>query len=174
VTIDFVKGLPTKIDGKSYTPVALVKKLNQLGGKNGIGRVDMIENRLIGIKSRETYENPAGTILHTALQDLESLVLDRDTMQHKRALSQKYAELTYNGLWFTPLKAELDAYFSKVHEKTTGTVRLKLIKGNCIVAGRKSPYSRYKEKLATYGKHDVFDQKQAEGFVKLWGMPFQP
>ncbi|HQP10684.1 MAG TPA: argininosuccinate synthase, partial [Candidatus Omnitrophota bacterium] len=173
MTIDFVKGLPTKINGKTYAPVALIKKLNELGGKNGIGRVDMIENRLVGIKSRETYENPSGTILHTALQDLECLVLDRDTMQHKRALSQKYAELTYNGLWFTPLKAELDAYFDKVHQKTTGTVRLKLIKGNCIVVGRKSPHSRYKEKLATYGKHDVFDQKQSEGFVKLWGMPFQ-
>ena len=172
VTIDFVKGLPIKINGKAHDPVTLIKKLNIIGGKNGVGRVDMVENRLVGIKSREIYENPAGTILHTALHELECLVLDRDTMRHKQASSQKYAELTYNGLWCTPLKAQLDHYFNKIHEKTTGTVRLKLFKGNCTVAGRKSKYSRYKEKMATYGAKDIFDQKQAEGFVKLWGMPF--
>jgi len=172
VTIDFVKGLPTKIDEKAYVPVALIKKLNDIGGQNGVGRVDMVENRLVGIKTREIYENPAGTILHTALHELECLVLDRDTMRHKQMSSQKYAELTYNGLWMTPLKAQLDEYFTKIHEHTTGTVRLKLFKGNCSVAGRKSKYSRYKEEIATYGEKDIFDQKQAEGFVKLWGMPF--
>ena len=172
VTIDFVKGLPKKINGRPYEPVALVTKLNDIGGKNGVGRVDMVENRLVGIKTREIYENPAGTILHTALHELECLVLDRDTMGQKQAASQKYAELTYNGLWNTPLKTQLDEYFNKIHEKTTGTVRLKLLKGYCIVAGRKSKYSRYKEEIATYGEKDTFDPKQAEGFVKLWGMPF--
>lgn len=172
VTIEFVKGLPKKINGRAYDPVKLVSKLNDIGGKNGVGRVDMVENRLVGIKTREIYENPAGTILHTALHELECLVLDRDTMSQKRASSQKYAELTYNGLWDTPLKAQLDEYFNKIHEKTTGTVRLKLLKGNCIVVGRKSKYSRYKEEVATYGEKDTFDPKQAQGFIKLWGMPF--
>jgi len=150
----------------------LIESLNEIAGEYGVGRFDQIENRLVGIKSREIYENPAGTILHTALHELECLVLDRDTMSHKRAASQKYAELIYNGLCHTPLKAQLDAYFDKIQERTTGTVRLKLFKGNCTVAGRKSKYSRYKEEIATYGEKDIFDQKQAEGFVKLWGMPF--
>jgi len=172
VTIDFVKGLPKKVNGKIYDPISLIKKLADIGGKNGVGRVDMVENRLVGIKTREIYENPAGTILHTALHELECLVLDRDTMSHKQAASQKYAELTYNGLWHTPLKAQLDEYFNKIHETTTGTARLKLLKGNCVVVGRKSKYSRYKEEIATYGEKDTFDPKQAEGFVKLWGMPF--
>lgn len=172
VTIEFVKGLPKKINGRAYDPVKLVSKLNDIGGKNGVGRIDMVENRLVGIKTREIYENPAGTILHTALHELECLVLDRDTMSQKQAASQKYAELTYNGLWNTPLKAQLDEYFNKMHEKTTGTVRLKLLKGNCIVVGRKSKYSRYKEEIATYGEKDTFDPKQAQGFIKLWGMPF--
>ncbi|MBF0521869.1 MAG: argininosuccinate synthase [Candidatus Omnitrophica bacterium] len=172
IELDFVKGLPKKINGKSYGSVEIVKALNEIGGKNGVGRVDMIENRLVGIKSRENYENPAGTILHTALNDLESLVLDRETLHYKPQLSQKYAEMIYYGLWFTPLKEQLDAYFNKVHENTTGTVRLKLYKGNCTVVGRKSPYSRYKEKLATYGKGDVFDQKLAAGFNALWATPF--
>ncbi len=172
VTIDFVKGIPQKIDGKAYAPVTLIQKLNQIGGKNSVGRVDMVENRLVGIKSREIYENPAGTILYAALHELECLVLDRETMRYKQAAAQKYAELTYNGLWCIPLKTQLDSYFNTVHKNTTGTVRLKLFKGNCTVAGRKSKYSRYKEEMATYGEKDIFDQKQSEGFVKLWGMPF--
>ena len=172
VTIDFVKGVAKKINGKALKPVAIVKKLNALGGKHGIGRVDMVENRLVGIKSREIYENPAGTLLYTALQELESLVLDRETMRFKKILAQKYADLTYTGLWFTPLKSQLDAYFNKVHEHTTGTVRLKLFKGSCSVAGRKSPHSRYKESLATYGEGDTFDQSLAEGFNRLWAQPF--
>ncbi|MBU1995877.1 MAG: argininosuccinate synthase [Candidatus Omnitrophica bacterium] len=172
VEIEFLKGLPNKINGKAYKPVELVKKLNDIAGKNGIGRMDMIENRLVGIKSREIYENPAGEVLFKALGDLESLVMDRETMRHKTQASQKYAELTYNGLWFTPLKAQLDAYFYKIHEHTSGTIRLKLYKGNCSVVGRKSKYSLYKEKLATYGKGDQFDQKLAAGFNALWAMPF--
>ncbi len=172
IEIDFVKGLPKKINGKSYTAVELVKKLNEIGGKNGVGRVDMIENRLVGIKSRENYENPAGTILYTALNDLETLVLDRETLHYKQHASQKYAELIYYGLWFTPLKTQLDEYFKKIHTQTTGTVRLKLYKGNCTVVGRKSPYSRYKQKMATYGQGDQFDQKLASGFNSLWAMPY--
>jgi len=171
--LSFSKGLPTKINGKAYKPVELIKILNDIAGKNGVGRIDMVENRLVGIKSREIYENPAGTVLHTALSDLESLVMDRETMSHKTQASQKYAQMTYNGLWFTPLREQLDMYFDKVQERTTGIVRLKLYKGCCTVVGRKSKYSRYKETLATYGKGDTFDQKLAEGFNALWAMPFK-
>ncbi len=133
----------------------------------------MIENRLVGIKSREVYENPASTVLFEALSELEGLILDRDTMAHKKALSLRYAELTYNGLWETPLKYQMDAYFDKLHENTTGKVRVKLYKGTCAVVGRKSKFSRYKEKMATYAEGDIFDQSLAEGFIKLWGTPFQ-
>ncbi|MCK5580349.1 MAG: argininosuccinate synthase [Candidatus Omnitrophica bacterium] len=172
IEVDFVKGVPTKINGKTYKPVDLIHKLNIIGGKNGVGRVDMVENRLVGIKSREIYENPAGTILYIAHQELEALVLDRETLQYKQRVAQKYAELTYNGLWETPLKHQLDAYVDATQEHVTGTVRLKLYKGSCMVVGRKSKYSRYKEELATYGDKDIFDQKLAEGFNKLWAMPF--
>ena len=172
VTVDFAKGLPVKINGKALKPLTLIEQLNKLAGKNGIGRVDMVENRLVGIKSREIYENPAATLIHTARQELEALVLDRETLHYKNPISQKYAELIYYGLWETPLKKQLDAYFNKTQEHVSGTVRLKLYKGNCTVVGRKSPNSRYKEELATYGKKDVFDQKLAEGFIKLWGLPF--
>ena len=173
VEIEFVNGIPKKINGKAHKPVDVIVKLNAIAGKHGVGRMDMIENRLVGIKSRECYENPAGTVLFTALQDLETLVHDRETLFFKTRLSQKYAELTYNGLWFTPLREQLDAYFDKMHERTSGTVRLKLYKGSCVVVGRKSKFSRYKEKLATYSKGDEFDQKMAEGFNTLWAMPFQ-
>jgi argininosuccinate synthase len=172
VELEFDQGLPVKIDGKAFKPIELIAELNALAGQNGIGRVDMIENRLVGIKSREIYENPAATLMHTARQDLEALVLDRETAHYKQPLSQKYAELIYYGLWETPLKKQLDAYFEEVTKRVTGTVRLKLYKGNCVVVGRKSKFSRYKEELATYGKKDVFDQKLAEGFIKLWGLPF--
>jgi argininosuccinate synthase len=172
VDIDFHKGIPTKLNGKPLAPLTIIQRLNQIGGKNGVGRMDMVENRLVGIKSREIYENPAGTILHTALSDLESLVLDRESLRFKQGLSQKYAELTYNGLWETPLKYQLDAYFDQHHTRSTGRVRLKLFKGSCHVVGRKSPHSRYQEKMATYGQGDVFDQKLAEGFIKLWGTPY--
>lgn len=172
VEISFEKGVPNKVNDKSYTPVALVKLLNEIGGRHSVGRMDMIENRLVGIKSREIYENPAGTLLNTAIKELESLVLDRESMRQKEVLSQKYAELIYNGLWFTPIKEQLDVYFEKMHETTTGTVRLKLFKGNARVVGRKSKFSRYKEKLATYGDGDQFDQSLAAGFNHLWATPF--
>jgi len=173
VEIEFVKGIPTKINGVSYKAVALITKLNEIGGKHGVGRVDMIENRLVGIKSREVYENPAGTILHAALSELEALVLDRETMQYKARAAHKYAELTYNGLWETPLKKQLDAQFDQIHVRTSGTVRVKLFKGSCMVVGRKSKLSRYKKAMATYSAGDKFDQSKAEGFNALWAMPFR-
>lgn len=172
IEIEFFKGIPVKIDGKSYAPLDLIHQLNNIGGQNGVGRVDMVENRLVGIKSREIYENPAATVLHTARRELECLVLDRETMHYKEASSQKYGELVYYGLWETPLKRQLDVYFEEIQKEVTGTVRLKLYKGSCVVVGRKSPHSRYKEELATYGEKDVFDQSLAEGFIKLWGLPF--
>lgn len=173
IELEFAQGVPVKIEGKAYKPVDMIHQLNAVGGENGVGRVDMIENRLVGIKSREIYENPAGTIIHTAKQELEALVLDRETLHYKQPLSQKYAELIYYGLWETPLKKQLDEYFNKVSEKVSGLVRVKLYKGNCVVVGRKSPNSLYREELSTYGKKDVFDQKLSEGFIKLWGLPYQ-
>ena len=172
VEIAFEKGIPVKVDGKKYAPVDLVLKLNEIGGANGVGRVDMVENRLVGIKSREIYENPAGTIMHTAHRELEALVLDRETLHQKQYISPRYAEMTYYGLWETPLKYQFDALIAKMQERVTGTVRLKLFKGSCNVVGRKSPFSRYNEELATYGDKDKFDQKLAEGFIRLWGMPY--
>lgn len=172
IEIDFKDGTPVSIDGKVYEPLELIKKLNEIGGKNGIGRVDAIENRLVGIKSREIYENPAGLILYLSHLELESLVLDRETAHYKQLISPKYAQMIYNGLWETPLKKQLDAYVNETQKNVTGTVRLKLYKGNCIVVGRKSKFSRYKLKLATYGSEDQFDQKMAEGFLKLWAMPY--
>lgn len=172
IEIDFKDGAPVSLDGHDYQPLDLIKKLNEVGGNNGVGRVDAIENRLVGIKSREIYENPAGLILYLAHQELESLVLDRETAHYKQLISPKYAQLIYNGLWETPLKKQLDAYINETQKNVTGTVRLKLYKGNCIVVGRKSKFSRYKLKLATYGQEDTFDQKMAEGFLKLWAMPY--
>ncbi|MFA5060205.1 MAG: argininosuccinate synthase [Candidatus Omnitrophota bacterium] len=172
IEIDFEKGIPVKLNGKAHNSVSMISKLNDLGAKNGIGRVDMVENRLVGIKSREIYEAPAATILHFAHKELEALVLDRETLHQKEIVAHKYAELIYYGLWETPLKGQLDAYIEKTQSKVSGTVRLKLYKGNCIVAGRKSPHSLYKEELATYGEKDVFDQKLAEGFIKIFGLPY--
>lgn len=173
VTIDFKGGLPIKIDGTAYSPIHLISKLNELGGKNGIGRVDVIENRLVGIKSREIYENPAGTILHLSHEELESFTLDRETLHYKQLISQKYAELIYYGLWETPLRSQLDAYVTQTQKRVTGTIRLKLYKGNCTIVGRKSKFSLYREELATYGAKDKFDQKLAEGFIKIWAMPYE-
>ena len=172
IEIDFTKGIPEKINGKKYVFLDLIMKLNEIAGKHGVGRVDMVENRLVGIKSREIYEAPAATCLYVAHQDLESLVLDRELLHFKQTLSAKYAELAYYGLWYSDLKKSLDAFIKETQKKVTGTVRLKLYKGSCVVVGRKSPYSLYKEELATYTEKDKFDQKLAEGFIKLWGLPF--
>jgi len=172
VEVEFSKGIPIKVNGNAYSPVELIIKLNEIGGRNGVGRVDMVENRLVGIKSREIYENPAGTVLMTAHKELEAMVLDRETLHYKELISPRYAELTYYGLWETPLRHQLDAFINKTQERVSGVVKLKLFKGSCMVAGRKSKFSRYKEELATYGDKDIFDPKLSEGFIRIWGMPY--
>jgi argininosuccinate synthase len=173
VEIEFEKGMPIKINGKKYNPVDLVLKLNEIGGKNGIGRTDLVENRLIGIKSREIYEAPGAWILYYSHKDLESLVLDRELLHFKENISLKYAELIYYGLWFTPLKKALDAFINCTQNHVTGKIKMKLLKGVASVVGRISPYSLYNKEMATYDKGDKFDRSIAEGFIKVWGMPYK-
>ena len=173
IEVTFEKGIPKKINGKSYPGIALIDKLNVIGGANAIGRADCIENRLVGIKSREIYEAPAGTILYTAHKELEAMVLDREIAHYKETIALKYSELVYFGLWYSDLRLALDKFVEGTQKNVTGTVRLKLYKGNCTVVGRKSPYSLYKKHLATYSEGDKFDQKLSEGFIKLFGMPFK-
>ena len=173
IEISFEKGVPVKLNGEKTALKDLIPALNEIGGLHGVGRVDMVENRLVGIKSREIYEAPAGAILHTAHKDLESVVLDRELMHFKEMVSQKYAELVYYGLWYSPLKEALDAFVESTQSPVTGVIRLKLFKGTCVVVGRKSANSLYKKELSTYGKHDKFNQQLAEGFIKLWGMPYK-
>jgi argininosuccinate synthase len=173
IEIYFEKGIPKKIDGKTYKLKSLINHLNEVGGLYGVGRTDVVENRLVGIKSREIYEAPAATILYTAHKELESLVLDRELAHFKEIISLKYSELVYYGLWYSPLKEALDSFFNSTQKQVSGSIKLKLFKGSCIPAGRKSPYSLYKKELSTYGKGDKFDQKLAEGFIKIWGMPYK-
>ncbi len=173
VEIEFESGTPIAVNGKKMSPASLIEHLNKLGGKHGIGRVDMVENRLVGMKSRGIYETPGGTILMAAHRELESLVLDHATMQFKDMVALKYAELVYNGMWFSPLREALDAFVNATQGPVTGTVRLKLYKGNIIVAGRKSPFSLYREDFATFGQDDVYDQSDAEGFIHLFGLPLK-
>ena len=173
VEIDFRQGVPVGINGTEYPPVELIEKLNEIAGRHGIGRQDIVENRLVGMKSRGVYETPAGTLLYTAHKDLESLVLDRDTMRLKEMLAPKYAELVYYGQWFTPLREALDAFVEVTQRNVTGTVRLKLYKGSCWVVGRRSPYTLYREDFATFGEDDVYNQKDAEGFINLFGLPLK-
>ena len=173
VTLHFDKGFPVALDGQALGPVALLSQLNEIGGSHGVGRVDMVENRLVGMKSRGVYETPGGTILYTAHQGLESICLDRETLHYKDVIAQRYAELVYYGQWFTPLRQALDAFVQKTQETVTGAVRLKLYKGQCSVVGRKSPYSLYREDLATFGKDDVYDQADAQGFINLFGLPLK-
>ncbi|TRZ94827.1 argininosuccinate synthase [bacterium] len=169
----FDKGLPKKIDGKVYSLKSLINYLNEVGGLLGVGRADLIENRLVGIKSREIYEAPAGTILYTAHKELESLVLDRELAHFKEIVSLKYSEMVYYGLWYSPLKEALDSFVNDTQKHVTGSIRLKLFKGSCTPVGRKSPYSLYKKEMSTYGKEDKFNQKLADGFIKIWGMPYK-
>jgi len=171
--IDFYKGVPKKLNNKVIDPISLLKKLNALGGKYGIGRSDLIENRLVGIKSREIYEAPGAVILHAAHTALEELVLDRETMHYKAHTALKYADMVYNGLWFTPLKLALDKFINQTQTNVTGQVTLSLQKGALTVIGRKSPYSMYKKEMATYGEGDKFDQSLAKGFIDIWGMPYK-
>ncbi|MFA6141744.1 MAG: argininosuccinate synthase [Candidatus Omnitrophota bacterium] len=173
VEIEFRNGVPVKFNGKAMGGVALISKLAKIAGDAGVGRSDMIENRLVGIKSREIYEAPAGWVLHAAHKALESLVLDRETLHFKEGIAHKYAELTYYGLWYTPLKSALAKFIDQTQKKVNGVVRLKLHKGNCAVVGRKSPDSLYKKELATYEEGDVFDQSLAKGFIELWGLPYK-
>jgi argininosuccinate synthase len=173
VTIDFEKGVPVAINGVGYEPVALIFKLNEIGGKHGVGRVDIVENRLVGMKSRGVYETPGGTLLYEAHHALETITLDRDTLHYKQMLAGRYAELVYNGQWFTPLKEAMDAFIDKTQERVTGAVKVKLYKGTAQTVGRKSPYSLYQEKLATFGADEVYNQKDAEGFINLFGLPLK-
>ncbi|MEB3230420.1 MAG: argininosuccinate synthase [Leptolyngbyaceae bacterium] len=171
VDIGFVKGIPTSLNGVELAPVALVSQLNNIVGRNGYGRIDMVENRLVGIKSREIYEAPALLALIHAHRDLESLTLTADVTHYKRGIEETYSQMIYNGLWYSPLKAALDSFIKTTQERVTGTVRVQLFKGNAIVVGRKSDNSLYTPDLATYGSDDQFDHKAAEGFIYVWGLP---
>jgi len=173
ITIDFEKGIPVAINGEMLRPVDLIKKLNELASRHGVGRIDHVEDRLVGIKSREIYECPAATVLITAHRDLENLILPRDLLAFKRIVEQRYAELCYDGLWFSPLKEALDAFIDKTQENVTGQVRLKLYKGSVNVVGRKSDYSLYDTAISTYGKEDEFDHSAAKGFIYVWGLPLR-
>ncbi|MBI3999762.1 MAG: argininosuccinate synthase [Candidatus Omnitrophica bacterium] len=173
LTLGFKSGIPASLNGKPKTFVSLIERLNQLGGLYGVGRMDQIENRLVGIKSRELYEAPAATLLYLAHQELEGMVMDREFLHYKRVLSEKYSQLVYFGLWFSPLREALDQFFATHQKKVTGEIRIKLDRGNAVVVGRKSPYSLYSEKLATYSKKDEFDRTAAEGFMKIWGLPYE-
>jgi len=171
--IAFRSGVPVSLNGKVMTFVAVIEKLNQLGGFYGVGRIDQIENRLVGIKSRELYEAPAATILQLAHEELEGFVMDREFIHYKRVLSEKYAELVYFGLWFSPLRESLDQFFASNQNRVTGVIRIKLDRGTAMVVGRKSPNSGYSEKLATYSAKDQFDRTASEGFMKIWGLPYE-
>jgi len=171
--LGFEQGVPTTLDGQKIAPVALLETLNELGGKNGVGIVDMVENRLVGMKSRGVYETPGGTILYMAHQALEHLTLDRLTLHYKEQLALKYAEIVYDGVWYSPLREALDAFVNVTQKNVTGTVRVKLYKGNCTSAGVKSPYSLYNEAYATFGEDGVYDQKDAGGFINLFGLPLK-
>ena len=171
VTISFEKGIPVAVDGEKLSPVALVEKLNKLGGENGIGLADICENRLVGMKSRGVYETPGGTILYRAHEVLETLCLDRDTSHYKALVAQQFGELVYFGKWFTPLREALTAFVDKTQENVTGDVKLKLYKGNIINAGTTSKYSLYNPEFATFDEDEVYNQKDSEGFINLFGLP---
>ncbi len=171
VEIEFENGTPIAVDGKKLEPVELVETLNRIGGAHAVGRADLVENRLVGMKSRGIYETPGGTLLLIAHRELESLTLDKATLHYKDILAGKYAELVYNGQWFTPLRYAMDAFIDSIQTRVGGTVRLKLYKGNAITAGRKSPYSLYREDLATFAEDEIYNQKEAEGFINLFGLP---
>ncbi|MFP4200155.1 MAG: argininosuccinate synthase [Clostridia bacterium] len=171
VTIEFVKGVPVALDGEKMSPAALISRLNEIGGAHGVGRLDHVENRLVGIKSREIYEAPAASILLEAHRDLEDLTLPRELAHFKKTMEPKYAELVYFGLWFSPLRGALDAFVDSSQDRVTGTVRLRLHHGSCRAVGRKSPNSLYDLSLATYGGDDSFDHRAAEGFISVWGLP---
>ncbi len=171
IEIGFERGLPTSLNGETSNSVELIERLNQLAGKHGVGRIDMVENRLVGIKSREIYETPALLVLIQAHRELESLTLSSDVTHYKRGIEETYSKLVYNGLWYSPLKQALDAFIQQTQFRVSGKVRIKLFKGNAMIVGRKSSHSLYSPELATYGAGDQFDHKAAEGFIYVWGLP---
>ncbi|MFZ5649894.1 MAG: argininosuccinate synthase [Bacillota bacterium] len=173
VEIGFERGVPVSLDGREADPVTLLERLNEVGGANGIGVVDMVENRLVGMKSRGVYETPGGTILWLAHRELERLTLDRITMHFKEMAAIRYAELVYDGVWFSPLREALDAFVNVTQRTVTGKVRMKLYKGNCTPAGAKSPFSLYNKELATFSRDEIYSQKDAEGFINLFGLPLK-
>ncbi|MBI3318184.1 MAG: argininosuccinate synthase [Candidatus Omnitrophica bacterium] len=172
VTVEFVKGVPVALNGKRLSAGSLIQRLNLLGARHGIGRADLIEDRLVGIKSHEVYEAPAATLLHAAHRELEQLTLDRELLAFKELISQRYARMIYDGLWFTPLKSALEAFVEETQRFVTGRVRLRLYKGNAAAVGRASRHSLYSKSLATYASSDRFDPRWAEGFITLWGLPY--
>jgi argininosuccinate synthase len=174
VIVGFDGGLPASIDGKDLGPVELVEEMNHRAGRHGVGRIDMVENRLVGIKSREVYEVPGADALITAHRDLEGLVLERDVARFKRSIEDRYADLVYNGLWFSPLRSALDAFVDETQAPVSGEVRLRLWKGTAQPTGRRSPYGLYDKSLATYGSaDDAFEHGDAAGFIRLWSLPLR-
>ena len=173
VTIHFEKGVPTMLDGKAMTARAIIEELNVIGGKNGIGLADIVENRLVGMKSRGVYETPGGTILYHAHDVLEALCLDKETQHYKAQVALKFADIVYNGQWYTPLREALTAFVNSTQQTVTGDVKLKLYKGNIINAGTTSPYSLYSEEVATFGEDEVYNQADSAGFINLFGLPIQ-
>ncbi|MDR2429072.1 MAG: argininosuccinate synthase, partial [Candidatus Margulisbacteria bacterium] len=173
IELEFAQGAPVALNGQKLAAVDLLLKLNEIGGRHAVGQIDIVENRLVGMKSHGVYETPGGSILYAAHDNLEQLVLDKETYQLKQHLARKYAELVYNGQWFTPARAALDAFVNKTQEKMDGTVRLKLYKGNIAPAGVKSPHSLYLENLASFTNSDLYDQKDAAGFIRCFGLPLK-
>ncbi|MDO6992408.1 argininosuccinate synthase [Brachyspira innocens] len=173
VELEFEKGIPVKADGKEFAPADLVKYLNEIGGKHAVGIVDLVENRVVGIKSRGVYETPGGTILYAAHRELEHLCLDRETLSFKAIVANKLTDLVYSGRWFTPLREALSAFVDKTQETVTGKVKLKLYKGNIIPAGASSPYSLYNQSLASFTTGELYNHKDAEGFITLYGLPLK-
>jgi argininosuccinate synthase len=169
--LTFEKGIPVRLNGETLDGIVMIQRLNELAGKHGFGRIDHIESRLVGIKSREIYEAPAGLLIIQAHKALENMTLSREQLRLKEKISTEYADLIYNGLWFTAHRNDLEAYITSTQRYVTGTVRIKLHKGSCIVVGRKSPFSLYDLSLATYDKGDVFDQSASPGFIHIWGLP---
>ncbi len=173
LTIEFKEGIPVGLNNKKMNGIELINNLNEIGGSNGIGRIDLIENRLVGIKSREVYEAPAATILHFAHRELERLVLDKDTAHYKSKIAADYANIIYNGLWFTPLRVAIDSFINETQKVVTGIVKIKLYKGNIEIAGRQSPFSLYDTKLATYTNEDTFEHQASAGFIKIYSLPIK-
>ena len=171
IEVEYVQGVPVAVNGEFLPGLAIIEKLNEIGARNGVGVIDMVENRLVGMKSRGVYETPGGTLIYAGHRELELLCLDRATLHYKDIVAQRYAELVYDGMWFHPLREALDAFVDITQATVSGTVRLKLYKGNCSVAGVKSPYSLYDQELCTFGEDNVYNQKDAEGFINLFGLP---